>query len=148
MKAGDQARVCSVIIEPEMLRLQWCLRIPPTVPHLIRSRTFLSAANAGAFKSLSEEDIAHFAEILPKSSILSTLSPFHASADDLNVYNNDWMGKYSGSSQCVLKPKTVEEVSRILKWCNEHNIAVVPQGGNTGLVGALIRPDVTFEQYA
>lgn len=45
------------------------------------------------------------------------------------------MGKYNGSSQCVLKPKTAQEVSNIMKWCNEHNIAVVPQGGNTGLVG-------------
>lgn len=45
------------------------------------------------------------------------------------------MGKYLGQSKVLVKPKTVEEVSRIVKWCDENNVAVVPQGGNTGLVG-------------
>ena len=35
----------------------------------------------------------------------------------------------------MLKPKTNEEVAAILKYCNEQKLAVVPQGGNTGLVG-------------
>ena len=35
----------------------------------------------------------------------------------------------------MLKPKTTEEMSSILKYCNEKKLAVVPQGGNTGLVG-------------
>jgi len=35
----------------------------------------------------------------------------------------------------VLKPKSTEEVSQILSHCNQRRIAVVPQGGNTGLVG-------------
>ncbi|KAK5637751.1 hypothetical protein RI129_000066 [Pyrocoelia pectoralis] len=39
-----------------------------------------------------------------------------------------------GYSQCVLKPQTTEEVSKILSFCNQHRIAVCPQGGNTGLV--------------
>lgn len=38
----------------------------------------------------------------------------------------------------MLKPRSAEEVSRILKWCNEQGIAVVPQGGNTGLVGQFV----------
>lgn len=35
----------------------------------------------------------------------------------------------------MLKPKTTEEVSAILKHCNERRLAVCPQGGNTGLAG-------------
>lgn len=35
----------------------------------------------------------------------------------------------------MLLPKTTTEVSEILNYCNERNLAVVPQGGNTGLVG-------------
>lgn len=35
----------------------------------------------------------------------------------------------------VLKPKTTEQVSSILKYCNDKKLAVCPQGGNTGLVG-------------
>ena len=35
----------------------------------------------------------------------------------------------------MLKPKTNEEVANILQYCNSEKLAVVPQGGNTGLVG-------------
>lgn len=45
---------------------------------------------------------------------------------------------FAGYSQCVLKPKTTEEVSKILNYCNNHRIAVCPQGGNTGLVGGSV----------
>ena len=38
----------------------------------------------------------------------------------------------------VLRPKTTAEVSEILRYCNDHRLAVVPQGGNTGLVGGSI----------
>jgi len=54
------------------------------------------------------------------------------------VYNSDWLGKYTGSSPLVLKPQTSSEVSSILRYCNENKIAVVPQGGNTGLVGGSV----------
>ena len=52
-------------------------------------------------------------------------------------YNIDWMRKYRGKSRLVVKPKTTQQVSQILKYCNENKLAVVPQGGNTGLVGKL-----------
>ena len=35
----------------------------------------------------------------------------------------------------MLRPKTTQEVSDILKYCNQRRLAVGPQGGNTGLVG-------------
>jgi FAD/FMN-containing dehydrogenase len=41
-------------------------------------------------------------------------------------------------STVALRPKTTQEVSEILKYCNERRLAVVPQGGNTGLVGGSI----------
>ncbi|KAG6464803.1 hypothetical protein O3G_MSEX014742 [Manduca sexta] len=43
-----------------------------------------------------------------------------------------------GQSSVVLKPKSTEEVSNILKYCNERRLAVCPQGGNTGLVGGSV----------
>ena len=58
-----------------------------------------------------------------------------ATEDDLKTYNNDWMDKYHGKSQVVARPRTTDEVSKIMAWCYENDIAVVPQGGNTGLVG-------------
>ncbi|KAF9270373.1 FAD-binding domain-containing protein [Marasmius fiardii PR-910] len=48
------------------------------------------------------------------------------------------MRKYSGRATTVLKPRTTQQVSEILRWCNQREIAVVPQGGNTGLVGGSI----------
>lgn len=38
----------------------------------------------------------------------------------------------------MLRPKTTEEVSAIMKYCNEKVLAVCPQGGNTGLVGGSV----------
>ncbi len=38
----------------------------------------------------------------------------------------------------MLRPKSTEEVSVLLKYCNDSNIAVCPQGGNTGLVGGSV----------
>jgi (R)-2-hydroxyglutarate---pyruvate transhydrogenase len=57
---------------------------------------------------------------------------------DLDTYNVDWMRKYQGQSQLVLRPRSTSQVSRVLKYCNEHSLAVVPQGGNTGLVGGSV----------
>jgi len=68
------------------------------------------------------------------TSLLSTLDG-SATADDLRPFNDDWMNKYHGRSAVVVKPRTTEEVSKVLKYCNEEGLAVVPQGGNTGLVG-------------
>ncbi|MEE4237179.1 MAG: FAD-binding oxidoreductase [Anderseniella sp.] len=46
--------------------------------------------------------------------------------------------KFTGKSRLVLKPGTTEEVAAILKLANETGTAIVPQGGNTGLVGGQI----------
>lgn len=48
------------------------------------------------------------------------------------------MRKYRGHTKLVLKPGSTEEVSKILKYCNDNTLAVVPQGGNTGLVGGSV----------
>jgi FAD/FMN-containing dehydrogenase len=48
------------------------------------------------------------------------------------------MRKYRGHAKLVLKPSTTEQVSQILKYCNDNLLAVVPQGGNTGLVGGSV----------
>lgn len=90
---------------------------------------------------LEEKDVEKFASILstPETSLLTTLKtskgPKPVDASELDLFNNDWMNKYHGQSVCVLKPKTTKEVSEIMKYCFERKLAVVPQGGNTGLVG-------------
>ncbi|KAF5337329.1 hypothetical protein D9611_003319 [Ephemerocybe angulata] len=99
-----------------------------------------SASTAPAVKlnSVGKDDVAHFSSILAPTSIVSSLSTAPATEDELDQYNSDWIGRFKGQSTTVLKPKTTEEVSQILKWCNEKRIGVCPQGGNTGLVGGSV----------
>lgn len=56
-------------------------------------------------------------------------------AFDTAPYTTDWRGRYQGQPLCVAKPANTEEVSAIVKACAAHHIAIVPQGGNTGLCG-------------
>lgn len=44
-------------------------------------------------------------------------------------------GLYSGRAICIVKPETPDSVAQILEFCSTYGIGVVPQGGNTGLVG-------------
>lgn len=53
-------------------------------------------------------------------------------------YLREWRDRYVGASPLVLRPKTTGEVAEILKLCNEARVGVVPQSGNTGLVGGQI----------
>ena len=54
---------------------------------------------------------------------------------DVAPYATDWRGRYQGQPQCVVKPANTEEVAAIVKICAARHIAIVPQGGNTGLCG-------------
>lgn len=54
----------------------------------------------------------------------------------------DWAGDERGSALAVLKPATVEEVQACTRLCAESRLAVIPQGGNTGLVSASFADDL------
>jgi len=76
-------------------------------------------------------DILHFQNILGEKNVIQD-------KDELATANHDWMRKYKGSSQFLLRPRNTEKVSQILNYCNSRCLAVVPQGGNTGLVGGSV----------
>ena len=57
--------------------------------------------------------------------------------DEFKNYTTDWTQKYEGGG-IVVFPRNSNDVSNIVKLCNDNNIAIVPQGGNTGLVGGSI----------
>jgi FAD/FMN-containing dehydrogenase len=57
---------------------------------------------------------------------------------DMQPYLVEPREKYFGKAAMVLRPGSVEEISRIMALANETRTAIVPQGGNTGLVGAQI----------
>ena len=54
---------------------------------------------------------------------------------DLAAYENDWRKRYPGRALAVARPASTEEVAAVMRLCQQHRVAVVPQGGNTGLVG-------------
>ncbi|MAR79573.1 MAG: hydroxyacid dehydrogenase [Rhodospirillaceae bacterium] len=60
-------------------------------------------------------------------------------------YLTEQRGYYKSSSQIILKPNSTKKVSNILRYCNGNNIPVVPQGGNTGLVGGAVAGYVSNE---
>ena len=50
----------------------------------------------------------------------------------------EWRGKFRGASSLVLKPASTAEVAEIVRICAESGTRIVPQGGNTSLVGGSI----------
>lgn len=82
------------------------------------------------FSVVSEEDLAAFERITPGRVVTDP--------EELEASNVDWLRTVRGCSKVLLKPRTAEEVSHILRYCHERNLAVNPQGGNTGMVGGSV----------
>jgi FAD/FMN-containing dehydrogenase len=81
--------------------------------------------------TLSPDLVARLARIV---------GPAHALTDpDQQLpYLREWRDMYQGRASVVLRPGSTEEVSKVLALANAHGIPVVPQAGNTGLVGGQI----------
>lgn len=116
---------------------------PPSRSGLSQSKikttaeSYPSIKRDSRFKEITSEDVKFFKDVLGADNAI--IDGFNQDAtSDLEAYNADWMRKYRGQTQLVLKPDSTEQVSKILKYCNDNLIAVNPQGGNTGLVGGSV----------
>ncbi|MCK5748468.1 MAG: FAD-binding oxidoreductase, partial [Oricola sp.] len=87
---------------------------------------------------MSKDVVAQFAEIVGEANVLTTDA-------DTAPYLKEWRGRWTGKTAAVLRPGSTEEVSAILKLASKTKTAIVPQGGNTGLVGGQI-PDMSGTQ--
>jgi len=56
-------------------------------------------------------------------------------ADDMAPWLTDWRGRYHGAAAALLSPASTEEVAGIVARCAEAGVALVPQGGNSSMVG-------------
>ena len=56
------------------------------------------------------------------------------SGGGLTAYERDWRGREHGKALCVVRPAHTKEASAVVKACAAVGVAMVPQGGNTGLV--------------
>ncbi|WOF41847.1 FAD-binding oxidoreductase [Sphingopyxis indica] len=66
-------------------------------------------------------------------------------ADAMAPWLTDWRGKYHGRAAAMLSPATTEEVAAVVRMCGEEGAALVPQGGNSGMVGGAT-PDASGTQ--
>lgn len=83
------------------------------------------------FSMIENQDISRFQGIVGKENVL-------VEQDEITPFVRDFTNKYIGIGSVVITPSTTEQVSECLKYCNERMLAVVPQGGNTGLVGGSV----------
>ena len=69
---------------------------------------------------------------------LTTALPAAAWTQDADIiapHLTEWRDKYHGQTPLMLTPRSTAEVAQAVKICAEHGLKIVPQGGNTGLVG-------------
>ena len=60
---------------------------------------------------------------------------------DVEPWLTDWRGKFHGEAQAILSPGSTQEVAEIVRLALEHRVPLVPQGGNTGMVGGATPPE-------
>lgn len=59
-------------------------------------------------------------------------------ADSLETYGKDWTKQFAPAPSAIVFPKTTEQVQAIVRWANQHKVALVPSGGRTGLSAAAV----------
>ena len=66
-------------------------------------------------------------------------------AETMAPWLTDWRGKYTGRAAAMLSPASTEEVAAVVSLCAKELVALVPQGGNSGMVGGAT-PDAGGDQ--
>ena len=64
---------------------------------------------------------------------------------DLSAWELDWRKRWHGKALAVVRPGSTAEVAQVVQACARHGVSLVPQGGNTGLVGGGV-PDASGSQ--
>jgi len=75
--------------------------------------------------------IAELRNLLPDNAVLTA-------PEDKSPFETDWRHIHSHPALCVVLPETALQVAAIMKTCGKAKVAVVPQGGNTGLVAGAV----------
>ena len=83
---------------------------------------------------MSQELISELAQIVGPANVLRA-------PEDLSGYEQDWRKRWHGRALAVVRPGCTAEVAAVVKACAGAGISLVPQGGNTGLVGGGVPDD-------
>ncbi len=84
-----------------------------------------------SFNHVTEADLKYFEELLPGRVFSGEEISTDYDHDEMTIY-----GHYM--PEAVLQALSTEDVSAVLRYCNEHNIAVTPRGAGTGLCGGCV----------
>jgi len=80
------------------------------------------------------------------AALRAAVGPEHVLADgDLSAWEQDWRRRWRGRALAVVRPGCTAEVAAVVKACAAQALSIVPQGGNTGLVGGGV-PDESGQQ--
>jgi len=83
---------------------------------------------------MSQELISELARIVGPANVLRA-------PEDLSGYEQDWRKRWHGRALAVVRPGSTAEVAAVVKACAGAGVSLVPQGGNTGLVGGGVPDD-------
>jgi len=83
------------------------------------------------FKKIDAEAIEYLTTVTGKGNVI-------VEGEELADYGHDYTEDFQFNPDVVAKPQDSEEISQILAYCNEHQIAVTPRGGGTGLSGGAL----------
>ncbi|MGV9803074.1 FAD-binding oxidoreductase [Mycobacterium sp. NPDC003449] len=86
----------------------------------------------------SDDIVGRLAQVVGPSGIVTDPA-------DMAGYLTDWRGAYRGTARAVVRPAATTEVAEVVRLCHESGVAIVPQGGNTGMCGGAV-PDASGRQ--
>uniref|UniRef100_A0AC34GXX9 FAD-binding PCMH-type domain-containing protein n=1 Tax=Panagrolaimus sp. ES5 TaxID=591445 RepID=A0AC34GXX9_9BILA len=121
--------IFSAAAKKQNLQQQFSKTKPQKAIINVRYFSSINDTSRGPYGHLKDSDLNVFEKICGKNNVKT---------NDLNGFNIDWMGQFKGNSKCVLLPESDEQISKILQHCYSRRLAVVPQSGNTGLVGGSV----------
>ncbi|MEL7189296.1 MAG: FAD-binding oxidoreductase [Pseudomonadota bacterium] len=78
---------------------------------------------------------------LQKASALLGSKGFTTSNEDIEPWLTDWRGRYNGRALGLASPSSTREVADLVALCGAHRVPIVPQGGNSGMVGGATPDD-------
>lgn len=78
------------------------------------------------------------AEIIAQLTTLVGPAAVIGAPEQMGNYLNEPRKRFHKSAAAIVLPASVSQVQAIVRWANEHGVGLIPQGGNTGLVGAQV----------
>lgn len=86
----------------------------------------------------NESDIMTDTVLLDELKTLVEPGKVLTDADALETYGKDWTKQFAPAPLAIVFPRNAEEVQAIVRWANQHQVALVPSGGRTGLSAAAV----------